>query len=64
MASSDLKFVEPADVKELITGENKDRVLVVDVRDDVRGDELQLTILQRNRTGICRWPYQGRHQPA
>lgn len=36
MATSDLKFIEPNDVVELITGENKDRVLVVDVRDEVR----------------------------
>lgn len=34
--ATDLTFIEPADVKELITGDNKDSVLVVDVRDDVR----------------------------
>ncbi len=33
--STDLKFVEPADVKTLITGDVKDNVLVVDVRDEV-----------------------------
>lgn len=33
---ADLTFIEPADVEQLITGEQKDRVLVVDVRDEVR----------------------------